>query len=134
MGPAQRWAGRGRVQLRGGWVGAGLLMTSVTDGGFPLQLQLLGPTGSFMTPIVEVSCGRGLTVAPYMGQSTSLLRLPVPCAMQESPEVLQLRDDVAAFQSECQMLREVVEGKEEMVRQLKSDILRLDYKTETERV
>ena len=46
----------------------------------------------------------------------------------------QLRDDIATLQSECQMLQEMAEGKEDMIRQLKADILRLDYKTETERV
>ena len=68
------------------------------------------------------------------GQVNLTLVLPVPCTMQDGPEVLRRRDDIAAIQSECQMLREVVESKEEMVRQLKADILRLDYKTETERV
>ena len=45
-----------------------------------------------------------------------------------------LRKDCAGLQSECDALRDAVEEKEEMVRQLKADILRLDYKTETERV
>lgn len=53
---------------------------------------------------------------------------------QEGPEVQQLREDFADLQSECAMLRAAVDEKEEIVRQLKADILRLDYKTETERV
>jgi len=56
------------------------------------------------------------------------------CLAQEGPEVQQLREDFAELQSECAMLRAAVEEKEETVRQLKADILRLDYKTETERV
>lgn len=101
---------------------------------FALQLQLLEQNGSFMAPLVEVSCGCGLSALCHMDQSGAPLCVCLPCLAQEGLEVQQLREDFADLQSECAMLRAAVEEKEEMIRQLKADILRLDYKTETERV
>lgn len=44
-----------------------------------------------------------------------------------------MRDDITTLHSECTILQSVVDEKEDLVRQLKSDILRLDYKSETEK-
>jgi chromosome segregation ATPase len=55
---------------------------------------------------------------------------PLP---EEVPELQQLRDDITTLHSECTILQSVVDEKEDLVRQLKSDILRLDYKSETEK-
>ena len=75
-----------------------------------------------------------VTSVHRMGQSTPALTTVLCLWPQEATEVQQLREDCAGLQSECDTLRDAVEEKEEMVRQLKADILRLDYKTETERV